>query len=103
MTLWSCALFEGIYLHLANSDALLLKRPPRKVMRRPLDRDRGSQTDELVGDDGPDEAVTYIAETLPALVKLARSHDLDLIAHLLGMTLMEAEEHLRLRSKHKLS
>ena len=41
--------------------------------------------------------------SLPALARLAQRHDLDLIAHLLGMTLMEAEEYLRLRSKRKLS
>ena len=47
--------------------------------------------------------MAFIAESLPALVRLAQRHDLDLIAHLLGMTLMEAEEYLRLRSKRKLS
>jgi len=47
--------------------------------------------------------VVFIAESLPALAKLARLHKLDLLAHLLGMTLMEAEEYLRVRSKRKLS
>ena len=47
--------------------------------------------------------MVFIAESLPALAKLARLHKLDLLAHLLGMTLMEAEEYLRVRSKRKLS
>jgi hypothetical protein len=80
-----------------------LKKPLRKGRRRAPIRDRRSRTDELAGEDGPDEAVAFIAETLPGLARLARLHRLDLLAHLLGMTQMEAEEHLRVRSKHKLS
>jgi hypothetical protein len=47
--------------------------------------------------------VALILETLPGLTKLAERHQLDLLAYLLEMTQMEAEEHLRLRSKRKLS
>jgi hypothetical protein len=47
--------------------------------------------------------VALILETLPGLIRLAERHHLDLLAYLLGMTQMEAEEHLRVRSKRKLS
>ena len=80
-----------------------MKKPLRNVKRPPPGRNRRPRTDDLVGDGGPEEAVAFIAESLPALVKLARRHKLDLLAHLLGMTLMEAEEYLRVRSKRKLS
>jgi len=56
-----------------------------------------------VGYDDPEEAVALIAESVPVLAKLARRHKLGMLAHLLGMTLMEAEEYLRVRSKRKLS
>ena len=52
---------------------------------------------------GPDEAVAFIAETVTELVKLAERHSLEVLAHLLGMAQLEAEERLRTRSKHKLS
>ena len=52
---------------------------------------------------GPDEAVAFIAETVAELVKLAERHRLEVLSHLLGMAQLEAEEHLRTRSKHKLS
>jgi len=75
----------------------------RKSRRTPPRATRRIRTDELSEDDGPDEAVALIVEALPALTKLAKRHDLDLLAYLLGMTQMEAEEHLRMRSKRKLS
>ena len=37
------------------------------------------------------------------LVRLARSHGLDMLGHLLRMAELEAEEYLRLRGKQKLS
>jgi hypothetical protein len=80
-----------------------LKKALRNVKRRPTGRHRRAQTDDLVGDGGPEEAVAFIAESLPALARLARRHRLDLLAHLIGMTLMEAEEYLRVRSRRKLS
>jgi hypothetical protein len=80
-----------------------LKKAARKSKRIPLRKSARSRTDELLGDDGPDEAVALILETLPGLTKLAERHQLDLLAYLLEMTQMEAEEHLRLRSKRKLS
>ncbi len=80
-----------------------MKKPLRNVRRRPPGRNRRPRADDLVGDGGPEEAVIFIAESLPALARLARRHKLDLLAHLLGMTLMEAEEYLRVRSRRKLS
>ena len=59
--------------------------------------------DERGGEGGPDEAAAFIAETVVELVKLARRHRLEVLGHLLGMAQMEAEEHLRTRSKRKLS
>ena len=64
---------------------------------------RRSRTDEPGEEGGPDEAVAFIAETVTDLVRLARRHQLDLLGHLLRMAQLEAEEHLRLRSKRKLS
>jgi len=78
----------------------LFEKARRNVGRRPPSRDRRSRTDDLAGYGGPEEAVAYRAEGLPAL---ARRHTLDLLAHLLGITLMETEKYLRVRSKRKLS
>ena len=47
--------------------------------------------------------MAFIAETVADLGKLARRHRLEILDHLLGMAQLEAEEHLRLRSKRKLS
>jgi hypothetical protein len=64
---------------------------------------RRSRSDELNGEGGPEEAATFIAETAADLAELARRHKLDMLRFLLGMTQLEAEEHLRLRSKRSLS
>jgi hypothetical protein len=71
--------------------------------KRVSGRDKRSRTDELREEGGPDEAAAFIAETSGDLARLARRHKLDMLSHLLGMAQMEAEEHLRLRSKRKLS
>ncbi|MEP6841263.1 MAG: hypothetical protein ABJA75_24645 [Bradyrhizobium sp.] len=47
--------------------------------------------------------MAFIAETVVELVKLAKRHRLVVLGHLLGMAQLEAEEHLRTRSKRKLS
>jgi hypothetical protein len=60
-------------------------------------------SDPSEGDGGPDEAAALIAEAAADLAKLARRHKLDVLAFLLGMTLLEAEERIRLRSKRNLS
>ena len=56
-----------------------------------------------MGEGGPEEAAAFIAETAAELVQLARSHNLELLSHLLRMAELEAEEYLRLRGKDKLS
>lgn len=53
--------------------------------------------------DGQDEAAVLIAESAASLADLARRHDLEMLHHLLAMVQLEAEEHIRLRSKRKLS
>ena len=68
-----------------------------------MERDRRSRIDELPEEGGPDEAAAFIGETLVNLVRLARRHQLDVLLHLLAMAELEAEEHIRLRSKRKLS
>jgi len=55
------------------------------------------------GEGGPDEAASFIAETVAALALLARRHELGVLVPLLEMTQLEAEERVRLRSKRKLS
>jgi hypothetical protein len=68
-----------------------------------LERVRRLRIDELPEEGGPDEAAAFIGETLANLIRLARNHQLDLLIHLLAMAQLEAEEHVRLRSKRRLS
>ena len=68
-----------------------------------MDRKRRSQSNEPRGEGGPDEAAAFIAETVADLAGLARRHKLDMLSFLLRMALLEAEEHLRLRSEGSLS
>jgi hypothetical protein len=63
---------------------------------------RGSRGEEP-GEGGVDEAVAFIAEQVAVLRKLAKRHKLDVLDYLLGMTQLEADEHMRLRSRRKLS
>jgi hypothetical protein len=53
--------------------------------------------------DGAEEAAALIAETAINLADLARRHELEMLHHLLAMVQLEAEEHIRLRSRRKLS
>jgi hypothetical protein len=55
------------------------------------------------GSGGPDEAAAFIAEIVTDLARLAQRHRLDMLGHLLRMAKLEAEEHVRLHSKSKLS
>ena len=66
-------------------------------------RGRGPADEDAFGEGDPDEAAAFIAETAAELVRLARSHNLELLSHLLRMAELEAEEYLRLRGKSKLS
>lgn len=51
----------------------------------------------------PDAAAALIAEVTASLSQLAQRHNLDMLDYLLRMANLEAEEHLRLRSKRSLS
>ncbi len=50
-----------------------------------------------------DAAAELIAEVTASLTQLAQRHHLDMLDYLLRMAHLEAEEHLRLRSRRKLS
>jgi hypothetical protein len=80
-----------------------LKKTGRRRTRAPVGARRVRTSDPSEGDGGPDEAAALIAEAAADLAKLARRHNLEVLAFLLGMTLLEAEERIRLRSKRKLS
>jgi hypothetical protein len=81
----------------------LLAKTKSRPKRASESAKRRSRTDEPGGEGGPDEAAAFIAEVLADLSRLARRHRLDLLGYLLRMAQLEAEEHLRLRSKRKLS
>ena len=68
-------------------------------MSAPPERSRRSQADGTPRDGGPDEAATFIAETVSDLSRVARRHGLDMLGFLLDMAQMEAEE--RVRHGHK--
>ena len=76
---------------------------PAKKRARAATSARGRSRNEEPGEGGADEAVAFIAEQSAALRKLAERHKLHVLHYLLGMTQLEADEHLRLRSKRKLS
>jgi hypothetical protein len=89
---------------------------PGQLSKKKSDRKRASsgrggraragghtREDDPHGEGGPDEAASFIAETAGDLVRLARSHGLEMLSHLLRMAELEAEEYLRLRGKQKLS
>jgi hypothetical protein len=80
----------------------LVTKPGRKRARATSGARGGSRSEEP-GEGGADEAVAFIAEQVAAMRKLAERHRLDVLHFLLGMTQLEADEHLRLRSKRKLS
>ena len=62
-----------------------------------------SRNEEPPGDGGPDEAALFIAETVTALAAIARRHELGMLARLLEMAHMEAEDRVRIRGKRTLS
>jgi hypothetical protein len=96
---------KGLFLvHTARDlGANFLSKPASGRKRTASGRHRRSLADETGEEGGPDEAVAFIAETVAELTKLAKRHRLEVLAHLLGMAQLEAEERLRLRSKRKLS
>ena len=80
----------------------LVTKPAKKRARVATGAPGGSRNEEP-GEGGADEAAAFIAEQTAALRKLAERHKLHVLHYLLGMTQLEADEHLRLRSKRKLS
>ena len=76
---------------------------PGRKRKRATPAGQTRTASEEPGDGGSDEAVAFIAEQAAFLRKLAERHKLDVLHYLLGMTKLEADEHLRLRSKRKLS
>ncbi|MBR0739308.1 hypothetical protein JQ581_20455 [Bradyrhizobium liaoningense] len=79
-----------------------MTKPAKKRARVATGAPGGSRNEEP-GEGGADEAAAFIAEQTAALRKLAERHELHVLHYLLGMTQLEADEHLRLRSKRKLS
>jgi hypothetical protein len=73
----------------------------RKTVSSP--RRRRSLAGEPPGDGGPDEAANFIADAVGNLARLAKQHRLDHLHYLLAMAKLEAEEHVRLRSRPRLS
>jgi hypothetical protein len=51
----------------------------------------------------PDKALAFIAEMLADLARMARRHRLDVLTYLLAMARLEAEEHVRLQRRGRLS
>ena len=80
-----------------------MSRAPRKRKTASSPKRRRVPAVELPGDGGPDEAASFIAETLAHLARLALRHRLDHLRYLLAVAQLEAEEHLRLRSRRRLS
>ncbi len=85
-----------------DSGGELVTTPARK-RKRAAPTGSGPARHEEPGEGGADEAVVFIAEQIAILRKLSERHKLDVLRYLLGMTQLEADEHLRLRSKRKLS
>jgi hypothetical protein len=79
-----------------------LSKPGRKRKVSSLSR-RRSPVSELPGEGGPDEAASFIAETAANLARLALRHRLVHLRYLLALAQLEAEEHIRLRSRQRLS
>ncbi len=75
----------------------------RKRRLRAAGKDHHRTDGDPPGDGGPDEAAAFIAEAVSDLSRLAGRHRLDVLSHLLAMAQLEAEDHLRLRSRRKLS
>jgi len=62
-----------------------LGKAKRKRKRAAAPAQDFSRTDQTPGEGGSEEAANFIAETVASLTRLARRHDLDLLAYLLAM------------------
>jgi len=81
-----------------------LAKPGRKRRGSSPRPERHSWSEQpLLQDNRSGEAVNLIAETAANLRRLARHHRLDLLSYLLAMVQLEAEEHLKLLKRRKLS
>ena len=80
-----------------------LGKTKRKRKRAAAPGQNVSPTDQTLGEGGSEEAANFIAETVASLTRLARRHDLDLLAYLLAMAQLEAEEQVKLLRRRKLS
>jgi hypothetical protein len=58
-----------------------------------------SRTDSPVADGSPVEAASFIAETVADLALLARRHRLHMLAHLLNMARLEADDFVRKQAR----
>ena len=81
----------------------LTEKKSDRRSRASAGKNRDARANDPHGDGGPDEAAAFIAETVADLALLAERHRLDMLGHLLRMSQLEAEEHVRLRSKPVLS
>ncbi len=55
-------------------------------------------SDAIEGGGGPAEAASLISEAVAELIQLSRRHRLDMLAHLLEMAKLEADEFVRCQS-----
>ena len=81
----------------------MLSRTGGKRRRGTSPGKRHSAETEPPGDGDRDEAANFIAEVVCNLAAVAQTHGLDHLRYLLAIALLEAEEHLRLRSQRRLS
>ena len=56
------------------------------------DRAEGPEEDNQPGDGGPVEAARLVSEAAAELAQLSRRHGLDMLAHLLEMARLEADD-----------
>jgi hypothetical protein len=80
-----------------------LSKSGRKRKRAPSRRASPPSPNEPPEEGGPDEAAKFIAESVAGLAELAQRHGLEHLRYLLRVALLESEEHIRLRSRRKLS
>jgi hypothetical protein len=81
----------------------LTEKKSDRRSRASVGKNRFPRADEPGSDGGPDEAAAFIAETVAELARLAERHRLEMLGRLLRMSQLEADEHIRLRSKRRLS
>jgi hypothetical protein len=82
---------------------MALSKKARKRKRTSVASRRQVPADVPEEEVGPDDAAAFIAEMLVTLTRMARRQRLDVLSYLLAMAQLEAEEHVRLRSRGRLS